>query len=288
MDFIKFKSTSNSANGASERDTCWNRIFECNQGYAVFLLATIVWICLISRFQNGSNICQSPVVFSDWTRFVNVAEFSIFFINAMPQIPRLLMHDWKQSRSSLHLIRFAALAINLMAGFSSLLSFLFHWGGICEAGPEKYKWVLILYKLNHCQFIIVTDFFSCFFFVIFYSIVYFSLSLSSRSRLALPFTMWIEWLICVPLMGFVSVHVEKLRDLRRSDVAVVFLLLICILIGFCLNLQISQTMLYVIFGLASGCLLAVIIIFLQQSRVKFKVDVGDYNSETTRMNPQER
>ena len=51
----------------------------------------------------------------------------------------------------------------------------------------------------------------------------------------LPLTMWIEWLVCVPLMAFVSVYTDDSADFTWYEYSLIFSLACCIIFGFVMS-----------------------------------------------------
>ena len=69
--------------------------------------------------------------------------------------------------------------------------------------------------------------------------VYLLYNKSISFRLYLPASLWIEWLVCVPLMAFLSVFVDDMRNFSRLDCAVITLLGFTILFGFIVTFGLS-------------------------------------------------
>ena len=56
----------------------------------------------------------------------------------------------------------------------------------------------------------------------------------------MPVTLWIEWLICVPLMGFIAVFVDDIRNFTRSDTVFISSYSLSIVFGFVSACHISE------------------------------------------------
>lgn len=71
---------------------------------------------------------------------------------------------------------------------------------------------------------------------------------------ASPPAQWSEWLICVPLMVYVTIAVEgKERELTRGNVSTIILMFFCIFFGFILNFDLSFNLGIFVVNLSALC-----------------------------------
>ena len=56
-----------------------------------------------------------------------------------------------------------------------------------------------------------------------------------NNSVKLPLTVWIEWIVCVPLMAFSSVLVNESKPISWDDFKIIFSLFLCIFFAFLNN-----------------------------------------------------
>lgn len=104
--------------------------------FYILFFSVILWVVLATvmggKVISNSTVCESSYKFQHWTTYLSFAEMCAFFGNATSQSIRLFNEKWTCDRRSVHVILLATLIINTIAGISSLLDFVFRYGGVCQ------------------------------------------------------------------------------------------------------------------------------------------------------------
>ena len=69
-----------------------------------------------------------------------------------------------------------------------------------------------------------------------------------------PKSQWPEWLIAAPLLVYITIAIEDKRNLTIEDATIIFLMFLCVLFGFLMNVHVSLTWGIVLFVLSSLCM----------------------------------
>lgn len=65
---------------------------------------------------------------------------------------------------------------------------------------------------------------------------------------------WPEWIIAAPLLAYITIAIEDKRKLAIEDITIIFMMILCVLLFFLMNIRISMVWGLVLFVLSSLCL----------------------------------
>ena len=100
----------------------------------ILVFASAVWVVLIVSLGVKPPCKHSDYFSNSWTSLANFGQMCIFYSNVPTLAIRMVANtsaDASKSLQGLHAVYAISVCINFIAGTSSLLEYLYQWGGIC-------------------------------------------------------------------------------------------------------------------------------------------------------------
>ena len=84
----------------------------------------------------------------------------------------------------------------------------------------------------------------------------------------LPFTTWVEWMVCVPLLALLAIYTDRIDNISSSDAGIIILLAVTIVLGFAMSSGVSIPAYYTLFAISVAFCIYAIYLSLARRRLQ--------------------
>ena len=94
-----------------------------------------------------------------------------------------------------------------------------------------------------------------------------------------PKSQWSEWLIVAPLLVYITIAIEDKRNLTVEDITIIFLMFLCVFLGFLMNADVNMMWGVVLFVFSSLCMTVNLVLAVKAGRYTKKFEASQLRAK---------